>query len=456
MTETTTQHITRSKTALLRDALDVLERIRGIVPELRNRITTERLRIEDDRLLRASADYAVQRKGVGRTQRILSSGGGGVPLLRLRAGLPYAVDRFAEYRMAVRRLSSWEHVGNRAAHEVVALAMVFPRSEMIERPKRWYASQRSALAMLIVWDTPLPVLLAVARQVSRIASLDHGPTPSPVRCLAASAAAIDAGRYDVADAWGRRALRLSTERQRWDLAAAAMIRLGRAAWNRGANAMACDWYEGALGLADAEGDAEKGALAAHSLMGLAVRRGDTASVHKFARIALQRYPIGHPRLLGLGNDVAAHWNCVGQYADALRLARELMARPIGDPFIAAAVQANAAIAAAHLGDTTSFEISTARALALAERIPGGHGTSQILVEMADACRVAGQHTRATTIARRALRIARTRAEAEYVVEAERALERATAAAAEPEAKIPVANGGDGDLVQYVAAALAAI
>jgi tetratricopeptide (TPR) repeat protein len=418
---------------LATEALEVLERLRSLIPEpTASRLGTERLDATDWRVIRDCLGYSVQRrKSVDAAWCTVPGALPGHSILRITAGLPSGADRFVEAAYAAHLSAPEAQRWRRDTLEALAFTIILPRRERLERGRTWVREVRQA-AQELTFPGEAPRILAAARHLARYLYPAHDRRRSAQRLMSEGKRLRDGGFYEPAECHFRQALHYAADAAEWTLACAAIVALGKSAWQRGNYPQATDWFEGAASVASIRGCAEQEGQAHHYLMVIAAKRGDEALVLKHFRRAYAAYGVDHhARVPVLLNDLAAFWLDLGKCHHALAVLREIGRRPPTDAELALAVHCNTAAAAAGCGQQIAYEVAACAALAVLETCGEVPCAAPALLEIAGASLRMGDAERASALAERGLNLARARRMGESIIQAEALLQAIADAAAHP-------------------------
>jgi tetratricopeptide (TPR) repeat protein len=189
------------------------------------------------------------------------------------------------------------------------------------------------------------------------------------------------------------------------------------------------------------------ASAFHNLFILEMEVGSTEAAEKYAKKALDAYPLDSPSLPRLARDLAWRWMLLGYFDRALPLAQEAL-KHFSSPADQALVWSDIARAAAGVGQVDTFEDAWARTRVLMSEHVVDPWPADILVNLAHAAACLGEVARAQRAARQAVEIARVRREGTLLLAAEAILDSLSrAGAGEPRAGIQKVGSPDDRLVE---------
>ncbi len=173
------------------------------------------------------------------------------------------------------------------------------------------------------------------------------------------------------------------------------------------------------------------ASAFHNLFILEMEVGATETAEKYAKKALDAYPLDSPSLPRLARDLAWRWMLLGYFDRALPLSQEAM-KHFASPADQALLWSDIARAAAGAGQVDTFEDAWARTRVLMSEHVVDPWPADILVNLAHAAACLGEVARAERVARQAVEVARSRREGTLLLAAEAILDSlARAASGEP-------------------------
>lgn len=158
------------------------------------------------------------------------------------------------------------------------------------------------------------------------------------------------------ETWFQVAHAAATRERDWDTKARAMMGLGVLSFHRGSYPRARQRFEFALRAATKHHVQERVGEIHHHLFNIGIATTDHAMADREARLVMEHYGNSHPRLPHFTHDLAAYWTDRGDYANALVLLRQLLARNVfeQEPEAELLTYAWAARAAAGAGDVVSF------------------------------------------------------------------------------------------------------
>ena len=163
------------------------------------------------------------------------------------------------------------------------------------------------------------------------------------------------------------------------------------------------------------------AAALHNLFILEMEVGEVEKAERYARKALEAYPLDSPLLPRLARDLAWRWMVQGFFERALPLAQEAL-KHFTSPADRALLWSDVARAAAGAGEVETFEEAWARAWVLYQEHPVDPWPADILVNLAHGAAFLGERTRAERAARLAVETARARREGTLLLAAEAILD----------------------------------
>lgn len=163
------------------------------------------------------------------------------------------------------------------------------------------------------------------------------------------------------------------------------------------------------------------ASAFHNLFILEMEVGAAEVAEKYAKRALEVYPLDSPALPRLARDMAWRWMVLGFFDRALPLAQEVL-KHFTSPADRALVWSDIARAAAGAGQVDTFEDAWARTWVLISEHNVDPWPADILVNLAHAAAFVGETTRAERAAHQAVETARARKEGTLLFAAEAILD----------------------------------
>lgn len=229
--------------------------------------------------------------------------------------------------------------------------------------------------------------------------------------------------YPRAETWFRRAILLGRQSGDWESYSLAFVGLGNLYMQRGNLPAAQRAYLRAYRASRRKGLREVQGRALHDLFVIAAETNRVREAEEFAASALKAYGPGHPRLPFFAHDVAVFWVDRGCYAPALRVFDALIPH-FNRPNDRAAAFANAARAAAAIGDRERFEAAWQQGWAINTAEDHIEKSASVFETLAAGAVSMGQWGQAVQAAERAVEIATARQEAQVKSSAEALLSAA--------------------------------
>jgi tetratricopeptide (TPR) repeat protein len=223
-----------------------------------------------------------------------------------------------------------------------------------------------------------------------------------------------------AEQWIKRSVRVAGTRGDWEAQTLGLNSLGNVLYDMGKYRDAQQSQMQALrgvrkhGLRDREGEV------LHDLFIATAYVGELDQAEEYARAALDGYLPRHDRLPALAYDVAFLWMKRGEFSRALPVLVELSAH-FHEPHERVVVLASTARAAAACGDKEVYATFSAEAAELTAESKMGRGIPFALYELGLGASSLGHWQSAEQFLERAEAAARTRGEADVIVNAENAL-----------------------------------
>lgn len=229
------------------------------------------------------------------------------------------------------------------------------------------------------------------------------------------------GEYARAESWYRHAIFASRRAADWEVFARSYLGLGITYTARGSYPAARRALIRSLRRAKRHSIHEVTAMVYHELAVIAIHTHRPAEVARAAKAALDAYGPGHSRLPSLAHDVAVYWMTRGYFQEALLLFRAIPPS-YGGPAERLATAGCATRAAGAVGNRQVFEDSWRIAMRLLQSQHAAQSSAAALVDMAKGAMSLGEWDRAESAVHRALEVARERAEAGRIHQAESVLE----------------------------------
>lgn len=228
------------------------------------------------------------------------------------------------------------------------------------------------------------------------------------------------GRLPEAEQWVRRAVRVAIRIGDPEGHTRALNGLGNLFYEMGQYRRAAETQRQALRIARRHGLRERVGEILHDLIAATADSGDLDSAEEFARAALDAYGDSHGRIANLAYDTAFLWMKRGLFERALPVLMEL-APHFDEPHERTQALASAARAAAACGNEDLFTSLCTEAAALAETTLDRTGVAYALFQLGVGASVLSRWTLSEEMLTRADALARTRREADVVVQTAEAM-----------------------------------
>ncbi len=258
-------------------------------------------------------------------------------------------DRATLFAPAAAAARAGEIAGSSAEPELWGPLLVV--AQLLQRPGEVdYARLVNACRAVARWGERrgfTAVQLAFTQAAARLAP-DH-----PRLAYSVGRLARDRGEYARAETWLRTSVRLARGRD-WHTYALAYLSLGTLYQHLGNLPAARTLTHRALRTTVRRRLGKLEGTAYHNLFVLTTESGDYAQAQRYARLALQRYGAGHPRLPQLAYDLGIVWFLCGYFERSLPVLEAVLPFFPGGPDRALAL-ASTARAAAGVSDLARFD-----------------------------------------------------------------------------------------------------
>lgn len=318
-------------------------------------------------------------------------------------------------------------------------------ARMLESPAQADSEEvRSACEEVSRWaeENGLAATALAFAQAGALAAPRHAAAGLRVGVLAR-----DRGEDARAETWFRRTIGLARQSKDWESYSRAFISLGNLYVRRGNLPVARHLHIRALRAARRHSFREIQGKALHNLFGIALEMGRPKEAESYARAALEAYGPEHPGVPLLAHDVAYFWTTLGHFSPALSVFQALLP-VIRKPKHRVAVLGNLARAAGGTGDRETYEEAKARVWEMTDDAEAREYAARALLGVAHGASSVGEWSEAERAARAAQEIAEERQEARVQHQTEVVLE---AVRSERSAEAAAAGGVDAEDVDALAA-----
>lgn len=223
--------------------------------------------------------------------------------------------------------------------------------------------------------------------------------------------------YHAAAKWLGAALEVGRKTEDWESYCLAVGGLGVMHQKRGNLRLARRFHMRCLRAAEKHELPVVAGEAAHDLFIVAAEMEKPGEAERWARMALRRYKVGHPRVAVLAHDIAFSWLEQGKFAQALRVFQAVLPY-IAMPAERVLVLSSIARAAAESGARAEFEGRTREVEAMIGSAAATENGAQALLDLARGAIALQQWDLAERTAERAFAVAGQRGEGKVRLEAE--------------------------------------